>query len=167
MYDVNIKMRLTEADEWAIHNRASAVVFSTDDLGRTPHYNAKLNNHERVTEYAESLGAEVVVARYFGLDYDINVSQGKRNADVGKGLEIRWTSYINGSLIIYPTDRFEDVAILVCGRSPDYYIVGWIPVKQAMQKQYKNGTQDSWWINQDSLAPIGDLIRSSYANTHI
>jgi hypothetical protein len=162
-----IKMKISDADEWAIHNRAAQVVFSLDDLSRVQRYNAKLNNYERVTEYAESLGAEMVVARYFGLDYDVNVSNGKRNADVGKGIEVKWTSYINGSLIVYPNDRVDDVAVLVVGRSPEYYIVGWLPVKQAMQKQFKNSQQDSWWVNQDSLNPIGDLVRSSYAATHI
>jgi hypothetical protein len=162
-----IKMKISDADEWAIHNRAAQVVFSLDDLSRVQRYNAKLNNYERVTEYAESLGAEMVVARYFGLDYDVNVSNGKRNADVGKGIEVKWTSYINGSLIVYPNDRIDDVAVLVVGRSPEYYIVGWLPVKQAMQKQFKNSQQESWWVNQDSLNPIGDLVRSSYAATHI
>ncbi len=162
-----IKMKISDADEWAIHNRAAQVVFSLDDLSRVQRYNAKLNNYERVTEYAESLGAEMVVARYFGLDYDVNVSNGKRNADVGKGIEVKWTSYINGSLIVYPNDRVDDVAVLVVGRSPEYYIVGWLPVKQAMQKQFKNSQQESWWVNQDSLNPIGDLVRSSYATTHI
>ena len=162
-----IKMKISEADEWAIHNRAAQVVFSLDDLSRVQRYNSKLNNYERVTEYAESLGAEMVVARYFGLDYDVNVSNGKRNADVGKGIEVKWTSYINGSLIIYPNDRIDDVAVLVVGRSPEYYIVGWLPVKDAMQKHFKNTSQDSWWVNQDSLNPIGDLVRSSYAATHI
>lgn len=160
-------MKITAADEWAIHNRAAQVVFSIDDLSTVQRYNNKLNNHERVTEYAESLGAEMVVARYFGLDYDINVNNGKRNADVGKGIEVKWTSYINGSLIIYPNDRVDDVAILVVGRSPEYFIVGWLPVKNAMQKHLKNSSQDSWWVNQDSLNPIGDLVRSSYAATHI
>ena len=162
-----IKMKITEAEEWAIHNRASQVVFSQDGLGRGQQYNTKLNNHERVTEYAESLGAEMVVAKYFGLDYDINENKAKVKADVGKGLEVRWTSYINGSLIIYPYDRVDDVAVLVVGRSPELYIVGWLPVKSAMQKQFKNTQQDSWWVNQDSLNPIGDLVRSSYAATHI
>jgi hypothetical protein len=162
-----IKMKISDADEWAIHNRAAQVVFSLDDLSRVQRYNSKLNNYERVTEYAESLGAEMVVARYFNLDYDVNVSNGKRNADVGKGIEVKWTSYINGSLIVYPNDRVDDVAVLVVGRSPEYYIVGWLPVKQAMQKQFKNSQQESWWVNQDSLNPIGDLVRSSYAATHI
>ena len=162
-----IKMKISEADEWAIHNRAAQVVFSLDDLSRVQRYNSKLNNYERVTEYAESLGAEMVVARYFGLDYDVNVSNGKRNADVGKGIEVKWTSYINGSLIIYPNDRVDDIAVLVVNRSPDYRIVGWLPIKDAMQKHFKNTSQDSWWVNQDSLNPIGDLVRSSYAATHI
>jgi len=162
-----IKIKISEADEWAIHNRAAQVVFSLDDLSRVQRYNSKLNNYERVTEYAESLGAEMVVARYFGLDYDVNVSNGKRNADVGKGIEVKWTSYINGSLIIYPNDRVDDIAVLVVNRSPDYWIVGWLPIKDAMQKHFKNTSQDSWWVNQDSLNPIGDLVRSSYAATHI
>jgi hypothetical protein len=164
---MNIKMKITAADEWAIHNRAAQVVFSLDDLGTVQRYNTKLNNHERVTEYAESIGAEMVVARYFGLDYDITINNGKRNADVGKGLEVKWTSYINGSLIIYPNDREDDVAVLVVGRSPEYYIVGWLPVKMAKQKHFKNSQQDSYWIGQDSLNPIEDLIRSNYAATHI
>jgi hypothetical protein len=162
-----IKMKISDADEWAIHIRAAKVVFGQVELSTQPRYNSKLNNYERVAEYAESIGSEVVVARYFGLDYDIEKSNGKRNADVGKGLEVKWTSYINGSLIVYPNDRVDDVAVLVVGRSPEYYIVGWLPVKQAMQKQFKNSQQESWWVNQDSLNPIGDLVRSSYAATHI
>ena len=164
---MRLKMRITTADELAIHNRASQVIFEKSDLYKIPRYNDKLNSHEQVSEYAESLGAEMIVARYFGLHYDVEVSNGKRNADVGKGLEVKWTSYVNGSLIIYPNDRINDVAILVVGKSPDYYIVGWLPVKDAMQRQFKNSQQDTWWVNQDNLNPIGDLLRSSYAATHI
>ena len=162
-----IKMTITKADEWAIHNRAVKVIFSQDKLGRGEHYNSKLNNHERVAEYAESISAEIVVARYFVLDYDLEENKSKEKADVGKGLEVRHTHYINGCLIIYPYDRVDDVAVLVVGRSPELYIVGWLPVKSAMQKHFKNTSQDSWWVNQDSLNPIGDLVRSSYAATHI
>ena len=87
-------MTISAADEWAIHKRAVDVVFAQEaSLGVTVRYNSKLNNHEAVTEYSESLGAEMIVARYFGLDYDINDSKGKRRADVGQGLEVRWTSY--------------------------------------------------------------------------
>ena len=158
-----IRMTISEADEWAIHNRAASVIFSMSDLSDIERYNTKLNNYERVTEYAESLGAEMVVARYFGLDYDVNVSQGKRNADVGKGIEVKWTSYQGGNLIISPNDRESDVAVLVVGKSPVYYIVGWLPVAFAKRKRFKNPRQESWWVDQGNLNPIENLARSEYA----
>jgi hypothetical protein len=162
------KMTISAADEWAIHKRAVDVVFSySGQLGTTIRYNSKLNNHEQVTEYAESLGAEMIVARYFGLDYDINLSNGKRGADVGQGLEVRWTSYVGGNLIVYPNDRDTDIAILVVGKSPIYYIAGWLPVAFARRKRFKNPRQDSWWVDQANLNPIDTLIRSEYATAAI
>jgi hypothetical protein len=162
------KMIISAADEWAIHKRAVDVVFSySGQLGTTIHYNSKLNNHEQVSEYAESLGAEMIVARYFGLDYDINVSNGKRGADVGQGLEVRWTSYVGGNLIVYPNDRDTDIAVLVVGKSPVYHIAGWLPVAFARRKRFKNPRQDSWWVDQANLNPIDTLIRSEYATAAI
>jgi hypothetical protein len=162
------KMTISAADEWAIHKRAVDVVFSySGQLGTTIHYNSKLNNHEQVTEYAESLGAEMIVARYFGLDYDINVSNGKRGADVGQGLEVRWTSYVGGNLIVYPNDRENDIAVLVVGKSPVYHIAGWLPVAFARRKRFKNPRQDSWWVDQGNLNPIENLARSDYATVAI
>ena len=161
-------MTINAADEWALHKRAVDVVFSYDgQLGTTVRYNTNLNNHEQVTEYAESLGAEMIVARYFGLDYDINVSNGKRGADVGQGIEVRWTSYVGGNLIVYPNDRESDIAVLVVGKSPVYHIVGWLPVVFARRKRFKNPRQDSWWVDQANLNPIETLIRSEYAITAI
>ena len=161
-------MTISAADEWAIHKRAVDVVFSySGQLGTTIRYNSKLNNHEQVSEYAESLGAEMIVARYFGLDYDINLSNGKRGADVGQGLEVRWTSYVGGNLIVYPNDRDTDIAVLVVGKSPVYHIAGWLPVAFARRKRFKNPRQDSWWVDQANLNPIDTLIRSEYATTAI
>jgi len=161
-------MIISAADEWAIHKRAVDVVFSySGQLGTTIRYNSKLNNHEQVSEYAESLGAEMIVARYFGLDYDINLSNGKRGADVGQGLEVRWTSYVGGNLIVYPNDRDTDIAVLVVGKSPVYHIAGWLPVAFARRKRFKNPRQDSWWVDQANLNPIDTLIRSEYATAAI
>ena len=160
-----VRLPINEADEWAVHKRAGEVIFAYgQQLGVTVHYNNKLNKHEQTSEYAESLAAELLVAQYFGLDFDINESKGKRKADVGNAIEVKWTSYINGSLIIYPTDRDDDVAVLVVGKSPEYYIAGWIPVKDAKKNKFKNTGQDSWWISQQHLNPIEDLGRSSYAS---
>ena len=163
-----IKMHMSAADEWAIHKEASDVIFSRTDgsLGVIQYYN-KLNNHERVVEYAESLAAELCVARYFGLDFDISDSKGKARADVGKGIEVKWTSYVGGNLIVYPADRDSDVAVLVVGKSPEYFIVGWLPVIFAKRKRFKNPRQDTWWVDQANLNPIENLSRSEYAATAI
>ena len=109
----------------------------------------------------------MIVARYFGLDYDINVSNGKRGADVGQGLEVRWTSYVGGNLIVYPNDRETDIAVLVVGKSPVYHIAGWLPVSFARRKRFKNPRQDSWWVDQANLNPIETLVRSEYATAAI
>ena len=149
-----ITMHMSSADEWAIHKRASDVVFATEgNLGVVQYYN-KLNNFERVVEYAESIAAELCVARYFGLDFNIEESKGKRHADVGKGIEVKWTSYFGGNLIVYPNDRESDIAVLVVGKSPEYFIVGWLPVAFAKRKRFKNPRQDSWWVDQANLLSL-------------
>ena len=157
-------MRVSEADEWAIHNAATEAYFSQrGNLGRVQRYNLDLNSHDRVGELAESMAAEVVVAVYFKLDYNVRECKGKRFADVGNNLEIRHSKHDFGSLIIYPNDRDEDVAILVVGKSPTYRIAGWIPIKMARRPRYKKAGQESWWVSQDDLQPIENLGASQYA----
>ena len=130
-------------------------------LGRTPRYNTALNIHERISEYAESLASELVVARELGIDYDLNYDGFKQFADVGTNIEVRWTRWNLGHLIVYPTDRDDDIAILVCGKSPTYRIAGWIPVKVARANRYKHSSQDSWWVDQHNLHPLSELYKSS------
>jgi hypothetical protein len=160
----HLLFRVTEADEWAIHRRATQVIFSQDGhLGNGQYYNPRdLTKHERVSEYAESIAAELIVAKYFGLNYNIEDNKAKRRADVGSGLEVRNTHYDTGALIVYEYDRPEDVAVLVVGKSPIYRIAGWIPVSFARVKRYKHAQQLSWWVTQDNLYPIEDLGRSDY-----
>jgi hypothetical protein len=79
-------------------------------------------------------------------------------------LEVKWTKYDNGSLIINKTDRDQDVAVLVTGRSPVYHIAGWIPVKMARVPQFHHRLQDNYWITQRDLFPITDLRSSSYGS---
>ena len=157
---------MSPVEDWKCHARAMSMYFVTpDNLSCNPRYNTALSTHDRVSELAESIAAEVVVARYFGLSYSIDNDNFKINADVGKGLEVRWTRYDAGQLIVYPNDRDDDVAILVTGRSgKGFVIAGWMPVKVARKSRYKHGTQDSWWIPQDRLFSIDELRGSAYAD---
>ena len=157
---------MSPVEDWKCHAQAMSMYFVTpDNLSRAPRYNTALSTHDRVAELAESLAAEVVVARYFSLPYSIDESCYKIKADCGKGLEVRWTRYDSGQLIIYPHDREDDVAVLVTGRSgKGFVIAGWMPVKVARKSRYKHGSQESWWIPQDRLSPIEELRGSTYAD---
>jgi len=158
--------QMTPVEDWKCHAKAMSMYFvEPEELSTQPRYNTALSTHDRVAELAESLAAEVIVARYFGLPYSIDDSCFKRAADVGAGLEVRWTRYDSGQLIVYPHDRDDDIAILVTGRSgKGFVIAGWMPVKVARRSRYKHGTQESWWVPQDRLAPIEQLGSSAYAN---
>jgi len=55
------------------------------------------------------------------------------------------------------------VAILVTGKSPEYFIVGWLPVAFAKRKRFKNPRQESWWVDQPNINPIETFMRSKHA----
>ncbi len=163
-----IRYSVAFADEMYIHQAATdKILQGSGIMGTQPRYNLALNTHEQVSELAESITAELIVARYFGLDYDARQNNGKHHADVGQGLEIKWTKYESGHLIIYPNDRDSDVAVMVVGKSPTYRIAGWIPVQFAKRAKYKHRSQDSWWIEQHNLFPIEDLVRSEHGRSLI
>ena len=139
-----------------------------DLKGRPDHpgrFNKAISLHEFILENAEAVAAEIAVAQYFGLkDFKPTLNTFKNEADVGSRLEVKWTKYDNGSLIINKTDRDTDVAVLVTGRSPVYMIAGWIPIKMARQPQFFHRGQGNYWISQRDLFPITDLRSSSHGS---
>lgn len=150
------------------HLAAVKMLCDTPDqtMGSEPRYHRGLNFHEKVTELAQAIEAEWIVAKYFGKDFDPFASKYKRIADVGNGIEVKHTES-GFHLIVYPNDRNTDVAVLVTGKSPEFHITGWIPVSMAKRPRFKKATQDSWWINMRDLQPIETLIRSSYGTAAI
>jgi len=131
-------------------------------------YNRALNYHEMVTEKAESMGAQIAVALHFGLTgYIPDPSPESPNADVGNNIEVKHTHHANGHLIIQKqraVDRMKDVAILVIGKSPVYYLVGWMPVAMAMQPRYRVAWDNNYWVPQANLFEMKYLKRSEYGD---
>lgn len=131
-------------------------------------YDRSKSFHEAIAQHAEGAAAELAVAKYYGQsDYPIEDSDHKLTADLelqnGLDIEVRWTHWATGQLIIYPDDRDSDVAILVTGTAPTYNLIGWIPVIEAKTPEFKHQAQDTWWVAQDRLYHIEDLIRSKHA----
>lgn len=130
------------------------------------YYNNNNSYHERIVEESESIAAEWVVAKYYQLEFDPLESNEhfKKRADVGNAIEVKWTKWHDGQLIIYEADRNSDIAVLVVGTSPNYQIKGWIPVAAAKKDRYKHAKQPTWWVTQANLQPIETLKASNYAN---
>jgi hypothetical protein len=159
-----VKLKATIEDKVLAHTvaleRIAQIHGQPDHSSR---YDRRLGFHDYVAQVAESIVAEIMVARYLGyLNFDPRASQFKKTADVGSFIEVKWTRYENGQLIINENDRTTDVAILVTGTSPSYRLAGWIPVAMAKRPKYKNSKQPTWWVDQKNLQPIENLKGSNY-----
>ena len=161
-----IPMKLDRIDEFTAASTAFKRAF--DNSGKIDKSYQVLNLHDGIARDAESIGAEIVVAQYFNIkDFEPTSGTFKNYADVGSCIEVKHTAYINGHLIIKDSDRNEDIAVLVVGKSPDYYIVGWIPVVVAKKDKYWHPKSGSWWVSQINLQPIGTLRKSHYGNAQL
>jgi hypothetical protein len=123
------------------------------------------NWHELVWQEAESCGAEMAVANFFGdYAYAPQVDNAHDTADVGENIEVKWTKHANGHLILQNrgAGRPNDVAILVTGLSPVYILMGWMPVHMAKQAKYKHPYQNNYWVPRSNLFEMQYLKRSNY-----
>jgi hypothetical protein len=123
----------------------------------------QINFPQLVDQQSDALGAEVAVAKYFKQPIDLANLNYKEKADVGHNIEVKHTKWKDGSLILRDHDRKEDIAILVTGSMPRYFLCGWIPIAVARRPSQKRN-DGAWWIGQQDLHPMGNLVRSMYAN---
>lgn len=161
-----IPMKLERIDEFTAASTAFKRAF--DNAEKVDRSFQVLNLHDGIARDAESIGAEIVVAQYLNIkDFEPTSGTFKRVADVGSRIEVKHTAYKSGHLIIKESDRSEDIAVLVVGKSPQYYIVGWIPVAIAKKDKYRHSKSDSWWVSQINLQPIETLRKSQYGNAQL
>ena len=123
---------------------------------------------EYVAQMAESMSAELIVAKHLGYDYTPGITWDKSKADVGDHIEVKWSANPASNLWIQESDRHDrDIAVLVTGSSPKMQIVGWMPVAVAKRPRYRNPSQNNWSVPQINLQPIETLQRSNYAHSVI
>ena len=156
-----IWLRLSRDDEFEAASIAFRRAFESPQ--KVDRSFEKLNLHESIARDAEAIGAEMIVAQYFGIkDFEPTVNGFKLHADLGGNVEVKWTKYKDGHLLLSDRDRDSDIAILVTGQSPIYYLCGWIPIKTAKRPARKR-SDGAYWINQSDLNPMLTLARSIYA----
>ena len=125
------------------------------------------NLHEGVLRNAEAAGSELAAAKYFEIpNFKLTINTFKTVADVGSRIEIKHTTWKEGHLIIRERDRDGDIAVLVTGKSPRYFIVGWLPISICKTDRFKH-KDGSWWISQINLRAMGNLKESNYGNVSV
>jgi len=139
---------------------------------RTPDHQSRADRNINwlgyVKQMAESMAAEWFVAKRLGYEYTPGSTWDKSVADVGDHIEVKWSENPVSGLWIQKSDRADrDIAILVTGVSPEFYIHGWIPVAVAKKDRYWISTQQNWCVTQANLQPIETLQRSNYAHSRI
>ena len=164
-----IKVILDHAQEVEAHTVGFRRILEIN--GRPDHAsrgNKSISYHEYIAECSEAVGAEIAVAQYLGMkNFTPTVNTFKTEADIGARIEVKWTKYADGHLVIRPTDRINDVAILVTGRGPVYCIAGWIPIVMAKKAKYHHASYYDHWVPQNNLFPIEDLRKSIYGPNSI
>lgn len=105
------------------------------------------DNEERKKQLILAYAAEIGVAKKLKKQWN-GVSTGKRQADVGDNIEVRWTS--TEFAIVYDYDRDKDVLFVVKGATvSDLYIAGFMPVKMAKVDAYRKereGLPVTYWV---------------------
>ena len=168
MWWLQVKMQLTPDEELTCMLAAIKLTAeSTKGTDNPQRYQKQLGTFEYLVESAEAIGSEWVVAKYFNLPFDPYENKFKVKADVGNAIEVRWTKYVTGQLIVHEYDRPTDIAVLVTGQSPHYFIAGWIPVAMAQRPKYRHSKQPNWWVTQINLQPIENLRKSNYGQSAI
>lgn len=165
---LQMKMELTH-DEQMVCMLAAVKLTAESNKGmdNPQRYQKSLATFDYLVESAEAIGSEWVVAKYFNLPFDPYENKFKVKADVGNAIEVRWTKYVAGQLIIHEYDRPNDIAVLVTGQAPHYFIAGWIPIAMAQRPKYRHSKQPNWWVTQINLQPIENLRRSTYGHSAI
>lgn len=75
----------------------------------------------------ESSIAELGVARWLGLEWHPNTEGAlyPRPPDVGSRVEVRWTKWLSGHLLVHDDDPDERIMVLVVGAHPRMRVRGW------------------------------------------
>jgi hypothetical protein len=104
-----MKMELTHDEQMVCMLAAVKLTAeSTKGMDNPQRYQKSLATFEYLVESAEAIGSEWVVAKYFNLPFDPYENKFKVKADVGNAIEVRWTKYVAGQLIIHEYDRPND-----------------------------------------------------------
>lgn len=103
----------------------------------------------------EGAVGEYVVAKFLNINWPGDWWTRKRTADLLPDIEVRWTKYNDGHLLIKDGDPITNRYVLVVGAIPTYYVVGWVYGNEGTKQEYyrpiKPGAEPCFCVPQDAL----------------
>ena len=127
--------------------------------------NSSKNNHGFVghgwEENMEGACAELAAAKVLNVYWDGSNGTYKL-PDLSGSMQVRWTPYENGKLIVRPADDEYCKYVLVTGKCPNYTIRGYIQGVSAKNESFLDNLGDSsrpavYAIPQSSLLDIKEI----------
>lgn len=107
------------------------------DYGRVHNYSFSPTPAARRFTDGMACVAEILVAAYLGRTH---LSSGEQTdaglPDVEGGIEVRWTPYTSGSLIVHPEDDDAHSGVLCTGSGQALAIRGWVPFIEAKAPEF-------------------------------
>lgn len=106
----------------------------------------------------EAACAEVAVAKALGWYYDYSVGRYCGQGGDVLDLQVRWTKYPDGRLVIRTRDDDNATYVLVTGAAPAFTIVGWITGADAKVAEWLSDPGgrglECWMVPQSALRPL-------------
>lgn len=113
-------------------------------------------SQQRMTD-GESAVAEFLVARAMGREWlsDGTVPDDPALGDVAGGVQVRWTQYHNGRLVVHEGEYDNQEFVLVTGHAPNQVIRGWMRGWEAKASCYWDDTMrhPAYFVPQQDLHP--------------
>lgn len=107
----------------------------------------------------ESCGAEMAVAKAFGMYWNTYPGEFRELPGDVANLEVRSTKHVNGCLIVHNRDKDDRPFVLVRGTMPRYEVAGWIMGVQAKKSKWirKIRKRSAYFVPADELHSLADL----------
>lgn len=139
------------------------------DCGVMRNIAAMVDNRENAYGFDEEYGwnahiegacGEIAAAKVLGRFWSPTVNTFKA-PDIGANIQARTRSRHDYELIIRPKDNPDNLFVLVTGIAPNFTVRGYHVGREAKRDEWKHdhgARPPAWFVPQDCLRPIGDLI---------
>lgn len=102
----------------------------------------------------QAAGAELALAKLLGRYWN-DTAEPDDAGDVGERVQVRWTRYDDGCLLLHPEDPDEHYYFLAVGSMPRYTIAGYIRGADGKRQRYwrPNIDRPAYFVPQAALIP--------------